>query len=416
MVTLSRDKWGAFEAQFTWPDGSAVSIPLGRLSERQAENVRYYVERLIVSSETAAIPSPVTTEWIARAPEELRKHLEWLGLVEVANRRRIPTLAEWLQEYIDSRSDVRPATRVLYRKTERYLLRFFGGEIRIDRITPADAKGFHIWMKTTRGLSDATACLHCHKAKQFFRAAAKRRLIIENPFAGLRLGRATNPRRLCFVTREEAEAVLKIFPTAEWRLIFALCRYGGLRCPSEVTRLRWEDVDWARKRFTVHGPKTERYRDGGVRQVPIFPELLPHLQALLKQAKKGAEYVITRYRRPDQNLGTYLRSIVLRAGLKPWPRLTRNLRSTRETELAEDYPLHVVAAWMGHTRRIATKHYLQATESHYEKAAADTRPSPSEPKAPPTLPEDLADAWADLPEHVKAAILTLASTASHPGC
>jgi hypothetical protein len=25
----------------------------------------------------------------------------------------------------------------------------------------------------------------------------------------------------------------------EWRLIFALCRFGGLRCPSEIPALRW---------------------------------------------------------------------------------------------------------------------------------------------------------------------------------
>jgi hypothetical protein len=30
--------------------------------------------------------------------------------------------------------------------------------------------------------------------------------------------------------------------------------------------------------------------------------------------------------------------IIKRAGLKPWPKLFQNLRSTRETELAEDFP------------------------------------------------------------------------------
>ena len=34
--------------------------------------------------------------------------------------------------------------------------------------------------------------------------------------------------------------------------------------------------------------------------------------------------------------------IIRRAGLTPWPKPFQNLRSTRETELAETYPLHVV--------------------------------------------------------------------------
>ena len=56
------------------------------------------------------------------------------------------------------------------------------------------------------------------------------------------------------------------------------------------------------------------------------------------------------------------------AGLEPWPKLFQNLRLTRETELAEEYPLHVVCAWIGNSQPVAAKHYLQVTESHFEKA------------------------------------------------
>lgn len=52
-----------------------------------------------------------------------------------------------------------------------------------------------------------------------------------------------------------------------------------------------------------------------------------------------------------------------------WPKLFQNLRSSRQTELEEDWPSHVVCAWMGNSRQVAAKHYLQVTEEHYEKAA-----------------------------------------------
>jgi len=44
------------------------------------------------------------------------------------------------------------------------------------------------------------------------------------------------------------------------------------------------------------------------------------------------------------------------------------MRSTRETELAEAFPLHVVTAWMGNTESMAMEHYLQVTAEHFERA------------------------------------------------
>jgi len=168
--------------------------------------------------------------------------------------------------------------------------------------------------------------------------------------------------------RQEAQKVLDACPDAEWRLIFALSRFGGLRCPSEHLALKWSDVDWANGRFTVHSPKTEHHAGGESRQVPLFPELLPHLREVFELAKPGAEYVITRYRRSNQNLSTQLRRILRRAGLTPWPKLYQNLRSTRETELAGQFPLHVVCAWIGNSQAVAAKHYLQVTEDHFRSA------------------------------------------------
>ena len=87
-------------------------------------------------------------------------------------------------------------------------------------------------------------------------------------------------------------------PDAEWRLLFALARWGGLRVPSEALRLRWQDIDWSNERFTVTSPKTEHHEGHDSRMVPIFPELLAHLREAFEQAEPGAEFCITRYRDP----------------------------------------------------------------------------------------------------------------------
>src|SRR5690606_3022729 len=64
---------------------------------------------------------------------------------------------------------------------------------------------------------------------------------------------------------------------------------------------------------------------------------------------------------------------IAKAGLKPWPKLFHNLRATRETELAETYPLHVVCSWIGNTQAVAAKHYLQVTDAHFDAARKATR-------------------------------------------
>ncbi|MEM6260746.1 MAG: integrase, partial [Planctomycetota bacterium] len=70
---------------------------------------------------------------------------------------------------------------------------------------------------------------------------------------------------------------------------------------------------------------------------------------------------------------TQLKRILRKAGLEPWPKLFQNLRSSRETELAERFPLHVVTAWLGNSATVAQKHYLQVTEAHIAEAAKRQR-------------------------------------------
>jgi hypothetical protein len=82
----------------------------------------------------------------------------------------------------------------------------------------------------------------------------------------------------------------------------------------------------------------------------MFPELRPHLEECFDLAEPGTEYVITRYRDTNANLRIQLLRIIQRAGLQPWPKLFQNLRSTRETELADDFPMHVVCQWIGNSQ------------------------------------------------------------------
>jgi excisionase family DNA binding protein len=108
----------------------------------------------------------------------------------------------------------------------------------------------------------------------------------------------------------------------------------------------------------------------------------------------GTEHVISRYRDPAANLRTQFGRYIAAAGLTPWPKPWQNLRSSRATELADQYPSHVCAAWLGHTEAVADEFYRQVTEEHYARATGaaherHTNPGglaqPQKPESPQVL-------------------------------
>lgn len=136
--------------------------------------------------------------------------------------------------------------------------------------------------------------------------------------------------------------------------------------------------------MTIRSPKTEHHLGKAYRVMPIFPELRPYLDEVYGQAPEGSEHIVTRYRKGNSNLRTQLHRIIGKAGLKPWPKPFQNLRSTRETELAERFPIHVVCEWLGNSPAVAAKHYLQTTEEHFAQAIADETSALQNPMQQPS--------------------------------
>lgn len=291
--------------------------------------------------------------------------------------RELPIpLGPFLDSYTSQRNDVKPATKEVWGQVVRNLKGHFGEGRDLKSVTIADAETFKAYL-IDEGLSSTTVHKRLQFARAFFRAALKRKHIEENPFAEVSSKAVMDGNRMRFVTREDIDKILAI-ANLDWRVIISLARYGGLRCPSEVLSLRWQDIDWQAGRITVASPKTEHHEGKGSRLIPLFPELRYMLQEAKVKAGPNDEYVVSGYRDKavtergwrSCNLRTQFERLIKRAGLKPWPRLFHNLRSTRETELAAAYPIQVVTAWLGNTPRIALKHYLQVTDGDFARAAA----------------------------------------------
>lgn len=377
MASISKNPNGRRTIQFVGADGKRRSIRLGKCSSKTAEEVRVKVERLAVAVNHGTTLDEETSRWVADRDDQLYERLAAVGLVPARDRT---TLKAFVESYIDGRMDVKPLTRIKYRSTLRTLIAFFGADKRLRDITPGDAED---WRRNfiKKSIAENTIRKYTAVAKLFFGAAVKKHLIRDNPFSHLKATILPNRERFYFITREETQKVIDACPDAEWRLIVALARYGGFRCPSEHLSLHWRDIDWANGRMKVNSPKTAHHAGGESRVVPLFPELRPHLEAMFDEAPEGAEYVLTdRYRSMKTfdliNFRSRLLDIIAVAGLKPWPKLFQNMRSTRQTELSEIFPSHVVCAWLGNSRVVAEKHYLQTTEEHFARAIEEAVHNP----------------------------------------
>ena len=372
MASIIREPGGRKTIQFVGPNGKRPKIRLGKVSRRIAESIKVRVEQLVAAAMSGHAPDQETARWVASLGSVLANRLAKAGLIEPPEKE---ALGDFISRYIELRHDVKPNTKKVWRQTWRHLVDFFGSDRALGELTKGDAKEWRLYL-IGRGMAEATVRKHVGFAKQFLAEAIDRRLTDENPFAGMASSPIGNPDRQYFVTREETQKVLDGCPDGDFRLIVALSRFGGLRVPSELVALRWDDIHWEQQRFTVHSPKTERHQGRGSRVVPLFPELLPFLEEAFDQADPGTEYVIRR-RRSSGNLRTQLARIVKKAGLKPWPRIFHNLRASRQTELANEHPPHVVCAWIGNSQLIALKHYLQVTDDHFAKAVQNPVQQPA---------------------------------------
>lgn len=385
MASVSFDANGSCFIQFVTADRRRPTIRIGKRSRDAAEKIKTKIEALSSAKISGQPLDNATAKWVRGLAPTLYDKIAAAGLLTKRALAGQVTLAALLNDYIDNRYDVKPSTSILYGNARRNLIDKFGANRLIDSITPADADDWRRWLAKPKNADDPqaggqdlapeTVRQRCRIAKQFFRDAARRKLIDESPFADMKgVSAKGNRDKDHFVTRDDAAKVLAACPDDEWRLIFALARFGGMRCPSEVLLLRWGDVNWDANRITVRSPKTEHHEGKDSRVMPLFPELRPYLESLWDVAPEGSEFVITRYRETEVNLRTRLRAIARAAGLKPWPKSFVALRSTRRTELQEQFADYVLNDWFGHSSRVAERHYLQVTDAHFEAAAKVSDP------------------------------------------
>jgi integrase len=375
MASVSCDSNGTKRILFVDGDGLRRTIRLGKVTTKAAESFRLRVETLLADKLTNRPWDAELSAWIRDLPEKMHDRLHRVGLLDERTPAGSPLLGNVLERFTKS-ARVKPATVIVYKQTTTMLLAHFGEDCRIKTITPAKAED---WCKAIGEpddngwkLAPATVSKRIRVAKAIFAKAVRWGLIHSNPFADMRCGTQTNPDRQHYVPRETVARVMEACPDDEWRAIIALCRFAGVRCPSEIVNLRWGDVNWERGRLAVRSPKTEAHEGHAFRIVPMAPEVRPILERLFHAAPVGSELVVPSLGDARTNLRTMFLRILARAGVAPYPRPFQNMRASCATDWVERFPNHVAAGWLGHSPLVAAQHYLQTRDAHFDLATGIT--------------------------------------------
>lgn len=381
VTACGRDSW---QLRF-YLDGKSKTLSCGRVDETLARVWKQHVEHLVAVFGKQP-PCDKTTVWIASLPKADRKRLESTGLIDPVEAEQPVddvTVGDYLESYFGSIEFEKDSTKTFYAHTRKRLAEFFAGRS-IHSVRPQDAREFRSWLQKSsnkrdldkdgnpRPLASNTVRRRIGVCKRVFGQACKDGLIEQNPFMDLESTVRSNKKRMHYIDLATFYKVLAKAPNARWRSLLVLARFGCLRMPSEVCRLRWSDIAWDAKRVTIQSPKTEHHEGRESRIIPLLPEIERELLKLLAEADDYAEFVFPAVR-ADSNLRTTLEKIIRRAGVRQWPKLWQNLRASGASDLARVHPAHVATAICGHTEEVARESYWMITDEDFDAVLQKSR-------------------------------------------
>lgn len=359
MATINRrpnkHKW----IQFTYKK-KRRTLRLGKTTESQALDAKRNVESLLLCLE---LDQPITKSiagWILGLTGVIRKRLQKIGLIESDNEMPLETLCKYVEAEYEN------GNKKTYENIQRAItkLKDYFGSRSIASFTIGDADEFRRHLEAVPYKPSYVSTLMKRSAR-IFNISIRKGWLEKNPFEGQKGLIDTDTSRQEFVSQELIQRVVdNLHDDPMWQAIVMLIRFGGVRAPMEALYLKWQHFDFKAEfpYFKVFCSKTKVQRT-----TPIFPEMTPYL--LKWKLKSGSsEHVITKHRNSDKALYSALKKRLSRMKIKPWEKLFINLRSSRETELVEEFPIHVVTAWLGNSPAVAKKHYLQVRDDHFRRA------------------------------------------------
>lgn len=349
-------------------DNQRRAIRLGAVNMKAAEAIACKVEALNSCLISGCDPGNELAAWIADLGDDMRQKLRSAGFERFVPDKQRVGLDAFIGEYIGTLGDYSERTRLNERNTRKKLTAFLGVDRDMASVKVEDAIRWRAWLAETLKLSEATISGHIKRTRHYWAMAIERGICRDNPFLKAKAGSMANDARKQYIPAEWVERVISVCPDPQWRLLLALSRFAGLRCPSETLEVKWSDVDWAANRITIRSKKTAK-QGKPHRVIPIFERLRPYLVDAFEAAEPGAVYLIDRYRSQEANLRTQAHRYIRKAGLVPWERCFHQLRASCQTDLEQRHGIFAAACWLGNSPAVAARHYLSVSPETYDAAA-----------------------------------------------
>ncbi len=353
--------------------GKRYTCRLGLVSVADAEEFRAKLDLLIKTRNLSQMLAPELSAWERGLSDPPRGTLVTAGLVEANIRRSIEDLITADEKQWKARGNKR-STLEAHQPVWRNLRTHFKKKD-IRRLTPDDADEFRLYL-TERGringgkLAKGTVTKRCKTAREIFEIAVRKKWIEENPFGQRPQKTPRDTSRDVYVSGKTIEKLIAGSGDPEFRLLLAMARYFGLRGISEIHALEWSWVDWAANTISILAPKTEHHDGQGWRQVPIFPEVAPHLDAAWEAAHKGQKLIFPNQQSTNAAITGKIHRLCHRLGIPTWPRMFVNLRASCERDLLRQHPIDDVTAWLGHSAATALTHYSRVVKDQSTASVA----------------------------------------------
>lgn len=209
------------------------------------------------------------------------------------------------------------STKKNYRLTYNHLVSLISAKTAVSKIGKTDIQRFELYLRDEIGLSQNSIASYFRHLKSFWNWMVSEKFYSENIVHSIK----TKDKPIEIIQDKDFETILKFFEEKniqQYRIVKFL-QLTGLRI-GEATELKWEWVNFERKRITMKNIKGKR-----VEEFPLYPAL--------------AEFLIS-FRRDSGTIFNYKNSDSLKFWTKAMKKLGFNyrmhsIRKTFATKLVE---------------------------------------------------------------------------------
>jgi integrase len=344
-----------------WYNGSKRhTLYLGgkRYNHKTAERLKEVIEILVYCRyNSLVVLDKSTTAWIQEAHESIKQKLEKTGLITFPSKRTCQKMWDTFYEF---KTDVKEGTLAIYKDCQNKFLTVFDKDEPIEALTHQRLLEWKKELLTK--YAPASVASHLKSLKTVLNWAVKQKWLDRSPAEGISLGSFVNKSNDRIISMEAYEQLLESCPDHRWRMIIALARIGGIRCPSELALLKWGDVDFDKQRLYITSPKTERHEGKEGRTIPLFPQLRQELEKAELRTGNVIDVV-------PSSLYQDFQKIAKDAGLGSIIRPFDNMRMSRSNEVLAKWGPLKESLWIGHSQKVMKKHYLVLADADYLSAA-----------------------------------------------